>query len=54
MFGFEDPDDLGWDDGPALTLEVTDPQVLGYLLGPDGEPIATLVDRRPIQFGFSR
>lgn len=37
-----------------LTLVVTDPEVLGYLLGPDGAPIATLLDRPLIPFGFQR
>lgn len=45
----------GWDDDidpPTLTLEVTDPEVLGYLLGPRGERIATLLDRPWVPFGF--
>lgn len=41
-------------DGPECTVEVTEPEVLGYLLGPDGEPIATLLDRRVVPFGFTR
>lgn len=36
----------------AIDVEVNDPEVLGYLLGPDGEPIATLLSRRRIPFGF--
>ena len=39
-------------DPASCEVEVTDPEVLKYLLGPDGEPIATLLDRRPVKFGF--
>lgn len=54
MIGFADPDDLDWQDGPAVEVEVTGPEVLGYLYGPKGEPIATLLDRPVIPFGFQR
>jgi hypothetical protein len=49
-----DPDDYC----PALSppasieVEVTEPEVVGVLLGPDGEPLIVLWDREPIDFGF--
>lgn len=39
---------------PSLDVEVSAPQVLGHLLGPDGEVMFTLVDRPVIPFGFRR
>lgn len=36
----------------SVEVTVTDPLVLGYLYGPDGEPFATLLDRRVVPFGF--
>lgn len=48
---FDDEEDL-YSDPPLIEVEITDPNVLGYLLGPDGEPIATLLDRSTVTFGF--
>lgn len=39
-------------DPPHIDVEITAPNVLGYLLGPDGEPVATLLDRPIVPFGF--
>lgn len=36
----------------ALEVVVTEPELLATLLGPDGEVIAALYDRRPVPFGF--
>lgn len=36
----------------ALEVHVTDPEILATLLGPDGEPLAYLLDRRQVPFGF--
>jgi hypothetical protein len=46
---FED-DDLQVD-APSLDVEIGDAKVLGYLYGPNDEPIATLLDRRVVPFG---
>lgn len=43
----------GGPDLPALTVEITEPKVLAYLYGPDGAPIATLLDRPIVPFGFT-
>lgn len=39
-------------EAPSPTVEVTDPEVVAVLLGPDGEPLLIMVDRPP--FGFQR
>lgn len=50
-----DGDDWETDDpapfGPC-EVTVTEPQLVGTLLGPDGEVIAALYDRRIIPFGY--
>lgn len=57
--GLCDPDDDDWAPDkfdpvapPELTVEVTDPAVLGYLYGPRGEVLCTLLDRPVVPFGF--
>ncbi len=53
-----DPGD--WDDDdpppdtPCIDVDIEGPQVLAYLYGPNGDPIATLLDRPLIPFGFTR
>lgn len=47
-----EPDDFGPYAAPALEVDITDPEVIGVLYGPDGEPMFDLLDRRPIPFGF--
>ncbi len=37
-----------------MDVDIEGPQVLGYLYGPNGDPIATLMDRPYITFGFTR
>lgn len=52
------PDDW-WDDDepidvPSVDVEIGGPEVLGVLLGVDGEVAFTLVDRPILPFGFCR
>lgn len=37
---------------PLLTVEVTEPNVLGQLFDTNGKPLFTLLDREVIPFGF--
>ncbi len=52
--GDSEPEDEEWGptDPPALEVDLVEPVVLGELLGPDGEVMYLLLDRRPIPFGF--
>jgi len=34
-------------DPPCIDVDIEGPQVLAYLYGPNGDPIATLLDRPP-------
>lgn len=48
-----EPED--WDEPtnpPGLTVEVTDPEIIGYLYGPRGQLLGTVLDRAPMPFGF--
>lgn len=56
----EPPDDVPygdlWDgdiDAPQLVVEITDPTVVGTILGPDGEPLHSVLDRPRFPFGFN-
>jgi hypothetical protein len=53
---FDDED--GWEDAsidaPDLLVEFDDPQALGAILGPDGDPIHIVMEPRPFPFGFSK
>lgn len=40
-----------WVDPPAITVDVSDPKVVGTILGPDGRPLHTVLAPRP-PFGF--
>jgi hypothetical protein len=51
---FDDEDDEPDIELPHLEVEVTDPQVVGTILGPDGEPLHTVLDREIFPFGFCR
>ena len=49
--------DEQWSGGPALgdiEVEVTEPEVLGVIYGPDGKVAFTLLDRPVQPFGFQR
>lgn len=54
MRSFADPDDewvdTSWLHG--LTVERTEPEVLGVILGPDGVPLRAVFDRPVVSFGF--
>lgn len=56
----DEDDDWEADDGtypsdaPSLEVEIEGPEILGYLYGPTGDIIATLLDRPQIPFGFTR
>lgn len=56
-----DPDEDDWEPDPwypdpvtppDLSVDIEDPVPIGELYGPNGDVIATLLDRRPIPFGF--
>lgn len=48
-----DDDYDAWDFAhPTCDFEINDPVIIGELLGPDGQPIAYLLDRPAVQFGF--
>lgn len=46
------PDDEVVYEVPAITVEVTEPQEVGRLYGPDGETLLILLDRSWVPFGF--
>lgn len=50
--GEEDEDDEEPGGLDTCEVTVTPPQLLGTLLGPDGEVIRALYDRRIVPFGF--
>lgn len=53
----EDDEEEPGSDAPAWTdiqVEVSDPEVAGELLGPDGAPLATVYARPVVPFGFRR
>lgn len=54
---WEDEWEEPWEDQPILaadlTVEVNPPEIVGTLLGPDGEPIRYLLDRPAVPFGFT-
>jgi hypothetical protein len=45
-----DVDEVFEFDPPYLTVEFTDPEVVGVLLGPDGEPVKFMLNREPIGY----
>lgn len=47
----DEGDDLSFEQ-PTIDVEATDPEVISYIYGPDGEPMWTFVDRRTVPFGF--
>lgn len=51
MEPWDDPDDTA-PAPPDLTVYETDPEILGVLYGPDGEPLSILTDRPVIPFGY--
>lgn len=59
MRGFDDDpyeDEDMWGPGPDiphLEVEITDPDVVGTILGPDGEPLHTVLSRPRFPFGFN-
>lgn len=60
MRGFDDPDDMPYGDlwdcdiaVPSLEVEITDPDVVGTILGPDGQPLHTVLSRERFPFGFN-
>lgn len=45
-----------WDDdiaAPSIEVEITDPEVVGTILGPDGQPLHTVLARETFPFGFN-
>lgn len=50
---FDDGYDEVWAIPPDVTVHVADPEVVGTILGPDGEPLHTVLAER-MPFGFGR
>jgi len=58
---FDDPpDDMPygdlWDGDvvcPHVEVEIGGPEIVGVILGPDGEPLHTVLDRERFPFGFN-
>ena len=45
-----------WDDDPIaphLEVEIGGPEIVGTILGPDGGPLHTVLDRDLFPFGFN-
>lgn len=53
-FDWDDAEPAAPPDAPHLSVEITEPDVVGYLYGPDGAPFATILDRPWVPFGFQR
>lgn len=56
MISFVDPEDRAnvECDMPPVTFEVTDNPIIGELLGPRGEQLFLVCERRHVPFGYRR